>query len=365
MAQFTTRLDEALEHFGRAEELLAGQEATPALVDSLNGQVVALLNTERFGEASQTGHRALETARAIGYPSGEAYACGNLSMGAQYTGDYPAALVWAQAALRVDARQVSGHSARWAALMLPFALAETGDLPAAEAAFNDVLDLCRSAGERSWEAMVLESLARIYLTTGRRAAAGPYLGEALRIASEVGNRLRLADCLGTAAVWAADHDPESAAVLWGASCALSKALGFNRLPITDITNSADEGSAADSLFYTTPVLAVRARLGPQRARMAGQRGADMSFEAILEFVRRVLSEGALSTAGTAVPASGLTKRERELVALVAQGLSNAQIAARLFISERTVGSHLDRIRAKTGCRRRADLTRLALQAGLV
>lgn len=365
MAQFTTRLDEALEHFGRAEQLLAGQEATPVLVDSLNGQVVALLNIERFSEASQTGHRALEAARAIAYPSGEVYACGNLAMGALYTGDNPACLAWAQAARRVDPRQVSGHSARWAALQLAFALAETSDLPAAEAAFNEVLDLCRSAGERSWEAMALESLARVYLTTGRWAEAGPNIGEALRIASEVGNRLRLADCLGTAAVWAADHNPEAAAVLWGASSALSKAVGFNRLPIADITDSADEGSAADSLFYTAPMLAVRARLGPQRARTADQRGAEMSFEAMLEFARRVLGESPPSTAGSTLPGSGLTKRERELVALVAQGLSNAQIAARLFISERTVGSHLDRIRDKTGCRRRADLTRLALQAGLV
>jgi DNA-binding CsgD family transcriptional regulator len=38
---------------------------------------------------------------------------------------------------------------------------------------------------------------------------------------------------------------------------------------------------------------------------------------------------------------------------------------RLYISVRTVGSHLDRIRDKTGCRRRADLTRLALTEGLV
>ena len=58
-------------------------------------------------------------------------------------------------------------------------------------------------------------------------------------------------------------------------------------------------------------------------------------------------------------------RERELVTLVAQGHTNVQIAAQLFISVRTVGSHLDRIRDKTGARRRADLTRLALAAGLV
>ena len=61
----------------------------------------------------------------------------------------------------------------------------------------------------------------------------------------------------------------------------------------------------------------------------------------------------------------LSARERELVTLVARGRTDAQIAAELFISVRTVSSHLDRIRDKTGCRRRADLTRLALAAGLV
>ena len=61
----------------------------------------------------------------------------------------------------------------------------------------------------------------------------------------------------------------------------------------------------------------------------------------------------------------LTPRERELVTLVAQGRTDAQIAAQLHISVHTVSSHLDRIRDKTRCRRRADLTRLALTAGLV
>ena len=61
----------------------------------------------------------------------------------------------------------------------------------------------------------------------------------------------------------------------------------------------------------------------------------------------------------------LSARERELVRLVAQGRTDAQIAAELYISVRTVRSHLDRIRDKTGARRRADLTRLALAAELV
>ena len=45
----------------------------------------------------------------------------------------------------------------------------------------------------------------------------------------------------------------------------------------------------------------------------------------------------------------LSPRERELVTLVGQGRTDTQIAAQLYITVRTVGSHLDRIRDKTGC----------------
>jgi DNA-binding CsgD family transcriptional regulator len=79
-------------------------------------------------------------------------------------------------------------------------------------------------------------------------------------------------------------------------------------------------------------------------------------------VREAAGDGKLRQA----PGDGkLSVRERELVTLVAQGGTNAQIAAQLHISVYTVRSHLDRIREKTGCRRRADLTRLALHQGLV
>ena len=61
----------------------------------------------------------------------------------------------------------------------------------------------------------------------------------------------------------------------------------------------------------------------------------------------------------------LSAGEQELVTLVAQGRTDAQIAAQLYISAPTVSSDLDRIRDKTGCRRRSDLTRLALSADLV
>lgn len=60
----------------------------------------------------------------------------------------------------------------------------------------------------------------------------------------------------------------------------------------------------------------------------------------------------------------LSSREREVLTLVAAGHTDDQVAASLFISVKTVHSHLDRIRDKTGLRRRAELTRLAVRLGL-
>jgi DNA-binding NarL/FixJ family response regulator len=57
----------------------------------------------------------------------------------------------------------------------------------------------------------------------------------------------------------------------------------------------------------------------------------------------------------------LSEREQEVLTKLAQGDTDAEIAEKLFISIRTVHSHLDRIRDKTGRRRRADLTRLAVE----
>jgi len=105
-------------------------------------------------------------------------------------------------------------------------------------------------------------------------------------------------------------------------------------------------------------------VGPARTRAAGERGAAMTLQAAAEYA------ALLATPRPPQPPESpslkqLSARERELVTLVAQGRTDAQIAAQLYISIRTVRSHLDRIRDKTSCRRRADLTRLALSTGLV
>ena len=90
----------------------------------------------------------------------------------------------------------------------------------------------------------------------------------------------------------------------------------------------------------------------------------MSLSAALEFALLAITENGAQGAAHA-DQTGLSARQRELVTLVARGRTDTQIAEQLYISVRTVRAHLDRIRDKTGCRHRADLTRLALQNGLI
>jgi DNA-binding NarL/FixJ family response regulator len=62
--------------------------------------------------------------------------------------------------------------------------------------------------------------------------------------------------------------------------------------------------------------------------------------------------GAVEVPGQPAPPDGLTQREAEILALIAQGLTNPEIAARLFLSNHTVKTHISRIFAKTGSRDR-------------
>jgi DNA-binding CsgD family transcriptional regulator len=57
----------------------------------------------------------------------------------------------------------------------------------------------------------------------------------------------------------------------------------------------------------------------------------------------------------------LTRREREILRLVSQGLTDNEIVARLFVSPRTVQNQLGHIRAKTGRGRRSELARWAVE----
>ena len=336
----------------RAYDLMRPLGPSPTLVDSL-WQLASLPQISgRLDEAAGIAQQALDMARFIGYPTGEAYACSALAVIALDGGDHDAALRWAKRASEIDRSASAGDAQRWAATFLALALEASGDMAEARAVRARALVTCREVGDQTLTNSHLRNLAIIDIKGGRfDDAIGP-LVEAITDGAQRGDGWALLESLEAAALWAVPHDVGTAAVLLGATRALAARIGYSY-----------EGGFHEPDFVVEPTRQIVQGLGPERARIAEHRGAAMDLTEVVDFAREALT-GGVGRPGDSRERAGakLSKRERELLALVAEGLTDNQIAEKLFISVRTVRSHLDRIREKTGCRRRAELTRLALSA---
>jgi predicted ATPase/DNA-binding CsgD family transcriptional regulator len=341
-----------LEHFTAARDVLAPRGPSPMLVRALNGRAACLANSDHIPEAADDARRALAMAREIGYPAGEAEALYCLAGTADYAGDHQASLAWAWQARRIDPAGIPAVMARRCSYALIVALIEAGDTDTARRMCIEAMAAAERAGDRRHLADCLSEMAELDVRAGRVAEATAWLREALGLSMRLDADLLVTDLLDLCGSLCAQTQRWGDALsLWAAASASLNRIGAPDLP-------------GDVQHRQEPMGRARRALGPAGTLAAEQRGAAMTLATAAEFAVMLLT----AEPGEPQPALGLPRlsaRERELVTLVAQGCTDAQIAGQLVISVRTVRSHLDRIRDKTGCRRRADLTRLALQAGLV
>jgi len=340
----------ALGYFTELRDVAAGRGPCPALADGLACRAAALAQLGRYAEAVEENRRALAVAREVAFPLVEIEALGNMSLALAGAGDLDQAVRLARQAAQVTAG-VPGLLARWANGVLAWMLIEAGDLAGARAACEAALARCRDAGDL-WNLIgVLPALAVLDLEAGRPRDAAANLRESVQLCTRSGDWEAFDGELECCALLcAATRRPAEAVTLWAASAAC---LRQQEIP----------GWPADARRRVGPLRRARQALGPSATRAAEERGAAMGLETAAAYALLLTEPDPPQP-----PAQGpgkLSARERELVTLVARGRTDAQIAAELVISIRTVRSHLDRIRDKTGCRRRADLTRLALSAGLV
>jgi len=345
-------LPAALQRCTAAIDVIGDRKPSRLLVDCLSLQSAVLSNLGRVPEAAAASRRALALARELGYPFGQVFALHGLVIAASYDGDQDEAARLARQAMQIP--DIPGAAYRASGYLLAGVLAEAGDLAAAEQTGAASLASARETGDVYNLSGLLPIMADLDLQAGRAGDAAAHLREATQIVLSTGIRFTIMNVLdGCGHLCAATGRPADAVTAWAASETLSQQAGFGFTEPDPYARRKQEALGQ-----------ARQALGPDGARAAEQRGAAMSLATAAEYALLLTAPGPPPAPAPGGPGK-LSARERELVTLVARGCTDADIAAQLYISIRTVRSHLDRIRDKTGCRRRADLTRLALSQGLV
>ena len=345
-------LERAVAHYSAACDAAVGGGPSPILASALAGQAHSLVNLFRLDEGAELARATLAMSRELDYLTGVASSLATLGEAAFHAGRGDDALSWFRQAGQIAPADIPGELSRRCGLLLANALRRVGDGEAALGTCANVLPRAMAADDVLAQVGALLLMADLERQAGQVAAGAAHLNESLRLLRQMGGKFNLSDCLEICGHLCADCGRWADAVsVWSAATALLRASGTSDTPLDADARRPSWQKAAEAL-------------GPVQMQAAEDRGAGMSPEAAAEFAL-VLTTHDPQAAPEQNEMSQLSARERELVTLVAQGRTDTQIAGQLYIAVSTVRSHLDRIRDKTSCRRRADLTRLALQTGLV
>jgi ATP/maltotriose-dependent transcriptional regulator MalT len=224
---------------------------------------------------------------------------------------------------------------------------EAGELDEAAAYFERAHRLWRELGDATGVARTAHNLAWIMLVRGDLARAGDLLFEALAQSSDVGNRHLRAFALAAVTILATSRARRPAAAeLHGATQGELEAAGVVLEPLEDAAFRE-----AGSVLVTA--------IGEKQFAAAAGRGRALGTAEQQRLVERTLGPG------LPPKASPLTKRELEVVRLMATGMTNGEIAERLVLSDHTVHRHVANILRKLDARSRAAAASMAAQLGLL
>jgi ATP/maltotriose-dependent transcriptional regulator MalT len=313
----------------------------------------------KLAEAAELLDGAIEAGRLLGSPPALAGNLFNRSAVAAAAGELDFALANAEEGVELTRGLDEGFVTAWAAVRLAAVLFETGDSARAVE-----LLVSRAGGLESilipggWRAYSLELLTRCELALGRRTEAERAAASAEAVAKATGLPLPRA--------WA---DRAAAAValhVGNTTRAVDRALA-------SADAAGDAGAPIESGLSRTLAGRALARDGQSECAVAELRRAAAAFEACGALRYRELAERELGKLGhrphrrtRAGKADGvgidrLTERESQVARLVVDRKTNPEIAAELFLSQKTVETHLRNIFRKVGVSTRVELARAVLR----
>ena len=213
--------------------------------------------------------------------------------------------------------------------------------------------LFRKLGDKYGLGVCCYTMGIAALNKGDTERAAALLEEAMHALQQLGDKVAIFHCLlGAAGVAGSRGEPARAARLWGAAEALGEVFAVTVLP-------------AIRAHYDYGGLLAAARAGTDKLawEAAWAEGRRMSTEEAVQYALE-RPEASETEAPRAFPA-GLSAREAEILRLVARGMTNSQIAQELYISPRTVNTHLTSAYHKTGSATRVEAARFAQEHGLL
>ena len=353
---------------GRAwlERALAagGNAPAPPRVKALGSASILASMQGETGRGAALAREAVALAEHSGDLPGRVWGLLMLSFADRCRGDHESAAAHAEAAL-AEARGLDDGE------LPPFLQAlvlnrlgheayELGEWSRAEAVLGEALGRWRRLGSPWGIGVVLGKLADAAQARGDAARAAALYREALDFWWSQGE-LGAVEILTGLARLVAKARPEAAARLFAAAEAFQKRVGLALAPALRAKNER-------------ALAAARAALGEGAYVEAWAAGGELHMDRAVAKARAVAEEAGRAAVAdpdarrdarrSAAGAGGLTPRELEVLRLVARGLTNAQVAERLFVSPRTVDAHLNSVYAKLGVGSRAAATRFAVERGL-
>ncbi len=197
---------------------------------------------------------------------------------------------------------------------------------------------------RGWHHMLaLTTRSRVARAQGDPDQAYRDVHDALVCGGDIQARVGVADTLECLADLTSDAGSErEAARLFGAAHAIRERIGEVRFKVWDAV-------------YEASLAKLRDTMGEKDFDSASAEGATLSIEEAIAYAQRGRGERKRPTSGWA----SLTPTERDVVRLVSDGLVNKDIATRLFVSPRTVQTHLTHVYTKLGLTSRVQLVQEA------
>ena len=344
-ALFEASLEAAGEadHLARFEALIGLSYRAP-----FAGSAGHDLARARLAEAIEQGRQANLTAALVEPLMAQAHL-------AAAQGEMDQAMVDAEQAL--TAARDAGDT--WGAAMASVLLGEftlgLGDSTGAVPVLREAGRLARESGDRGMVYQATTALARAFTAGGDIGSARDTFREATDVMAGLVSPHAKVDLLETAAGWLAAVGARTAAVE-ALTAAEKHAVGRQWPPTAHETE-------ARTRWWT----AARKELGPVRFEQASAAGRARDLETAAAIAIDALESVDLEHLSASEQPAGrfdLTMREREVLALVAAGLTDGEIAESLFISKKTASVHVANVKAKLGASTRVEIATIAIRDGL-